>query len=42
MTAFVTTAAKGVLQIQGMQEEIDLHLMGKGGNCYVNARMNLG
>lgn len=41
MTTFVTTVAKGVLQIQGMQEEICLHMMGKRRNCYVNAKINV-
>ena len=39
MNAFVRTAAKDVLQIQGMQEEIHFPVMGRGGSCCVNARI---
>lgn len=31
MSAFVTTAARGVLQIEGMWEEIGLHVLGREG-----------
>lgn len=37
MNGFVRTAAKGGLQIQGTQEEIRLHVMGRGGSYCVNA-----
>lgn len=31
MSAFVRTAARGVLQIEGMWEEIGLHVLGREG-----------
>lgn len=42
MNAFVRTAAKGVLQIQGMQEEMRMYVMGRGGSCCENARIKPG
>lgn len=37
MSAFVRTAARGVLQIEGMWEEIGLHVLGREGSCSVIA-----
>lgn len=35
MNAFVRTAAGGTLQIEGMWEEIGLHVLGREGSCCV-------
>lgn len=35
MSAFVRTAARGALQIEGMWEEIGLHVLGREGSCCV-------
>lgn len=35
MSAFVRTAARGALQVEGMWEEIGLHVLGREGSCCV-------
>lgn len=42
MSAFVRTAARGVLQIEGMWEEIGLHVLGREGSCCVIAGVRPG
>lgn len=41
MSVFVSTGAKGVLQIQGVWKKIHLHVMGSRGRCCVNTSLKL-
>lgn len=42
VSAFVRTAARGVLQIEGMWEERGLHVPGREGSCCVIAGVRPG